>query len=169
MDSGFSKHMIGDPTKFLSLKRKQKTMVTFVDNLSSKIIGKGRVVIRDKMKAKNVLLVEKLKPNLFSVSQICDQGHICIFHSNNCEIIRKYLGKHVGTVVRTPRNVYILENEEQCYMSQIDEIFLWHRRMGHLNFENIVKNSQKGVVINLPNIIKPPNHVYRHCLHGKQT
>ena len=70
--------------------------------------------------------------------------------------------------MRTPSNVYILENEEKCYMSQIDESFLWHRRMGHPNFENLVKISQKGVVRNLPNIIKPPNHVCRHCLHGKQ-
>ena len=28
------------------------------------------------------------------------------------------------TAVRTPSNVYILENEEQCYMSQIDESLL---------------------------------------------
>ena len=54
-------------------------------------------------------------------------------------------------------------------MSQIDESMLWHRRMGHLNFDNIVKISKKGTVRNLPKIIKPPNYVCRHCLHGKQT
>ena len=41
--------------------------------------------------------------------------------------------------------------------------------MGHLNFDNIVKNSQKGVLRTIPKIIKPPNHVCRHCLHGNQT
>ena len=41
--------------------------------------------------------------------------------------------------------------------------------MGHLSFNNIVKESKKGVVINLPKIIKPPNHVCRHSLHGKKT
>ena len=70
--------MTGDPTKFLSLKRKQKGKVTFGDNLSSKIIRKDTVVIRDKMKVENVLLVENLKPNLLSVSQTCDQGHMYI-------------------------------------------------------------------------------------------
>ena len=58
--------------------------------------------------------------------------------------------------MRTPSNVYILENEEQCYMSQIDESLLWHRRIGHLDFDNLVKISQKGVIRNLPKIIKPP-------------
>ena len=65
--------------------------------------------------------------------------------------------------------MYILENEEQFYMSQIDESFLWNLRMGHLNFDNLVKISQKGAIRNLPKIIKPPNHVCRHCLHGKET
>ena len=41
--------------------------------------------------------------------------------------------------------------------------------MGHLNFSNLVKISKKGVIRNLPKIIKPPNHVCRHHLHGKQT
>ena len=45
--------------------------------------------------------------------------------------------------MRNPRNVYIIEYEEQCYMSQIDERLLWHRRLGHLNFDNLVKVSNK--------------------------
>ena len=82
------------------------------------------------MKAENVLLINNLKPNLLSASQMCDQGHICIFDYKKCEIRSKHSGKLVGTTVRTPSNVYILENDEQCYMSKIDEIFLWHRTYG---------------------------------------
>ena len=78
------------------------------------------MAIRDQMKDENVLLVKNLKPNLLSVRQTCDQGHICIFDSKKCEIKIKDLGKLVGTIVRTPSNVYILENEEHYYMSQID-------------------------------------------------
>ena len=168
VDSGGSKHMTGDPSKFISLKLDQKEKVTFGDNLSSKITRKGTMALRNKVKEKNVLLVE-LKPNILSVSQTCDQGRIFIFYSKKCEIRKKNSGKLIGTIVKTSRNVYILENEEQCYMSQIDESMLWHRSMGHLNFENIVKISKKGVIRNLPKIIKPPNYVCRQCLHGKQT
>ena len=71
--------------------------------------------------------------------------------------------------MRTLSNVYILENHEQCYMNQIDETLIWNIRMGHLILDNIIKVSKKGVVRNLSKIIKPPNHVCRHCLHGKQT
>ena len=103
------------------------------------------------------------------MSQTCDQGHICIFDSEKCEIRKKNSGKLVGIVVRTSSNVYILEDDGKCYMSQIDESWLWHKRMGNLSFDNLVKVSKKGVVRNLPRIIKPPNSVCRHCQHGKQT
>ena len=103
------------------------------------------------------------------MSQTCDQGHICIFDSKKCEIRKENSRKLIGTIVRASSNVYILENDEQCYMSQIDESMLWHRRMGHLYFDNIVKISKKGIIRNLPKIIKPPNYVCRHFLHGKQT
>ena len=100
--------MTSDPNKFLSIKRKKKGKVTFGDNMSSKIIEKGTMIIRDKMKVENVLPVENLKPNILSVSQTCDQGHICIFDSKKCEIIRKYLGKLVGTVLKFLSNMYLL-------------------------------------------------------------
>ena len=48
--------MIGDPNNFISLRINQKGKVTFRDNLSSKIIGKGTLALRDKMKAENVFL-----------------------------------------------------------------------------------------------------------------
>ena len=112
-------------------------------DLSSKIISKGIVVINSKIKEKNVLLVENLKPNLLNVSQTCDQGHLCIFYFEKCEIGKKDLGRIVGTVVIISNNVYIIENENQCHLSMVDEIWLWNRRMGHLNFDNLVKVSKK--------------------------
>ena len=78
VDSGYSKHLTGDPNKFISLKINQKGKVTFGDNLSSKIIGKGTMALRDKMKAKFFFLVNNLKPNILSVRKTCDQGHMYI-------------------------------------------------------------------------------------------
>ena len=69
LNSGFSKHMTGDPNKFIKLRKYNKGRVTFGDNMTSKIIGKGTVVVNSKIKAENVLLVENLKPNLLSVSK----------------------------------------------------------------------------------------------------
>ena len=51
----------------------------------------------------------------------------------------------------------------------VDESWLWHRRMGHLNFDNLVKISKKEAIRDLPKIVKPLKSVCRHCQHGKQT
>ena len=59
--------MTDDPSKFITLKD-NKGKVTFGNNLSSKIIGKGTAVFNNKIKAENHLLVEKIKPNILSVS-----------------------------------------------------------------------------------------------------
>ena len=142
LDSGCSKHMTGDLNKFLTLKD-NKGKVAFGDNLSSKIIGKGICVVNNKIKEENVLLVENLKTNIFSVSQTCDQGHICIFYSKKCEIGEKDLGRIFGTAVRNSNNVYIRENENQCHLSMVDEIWLWHKRMGHLKFDNLIEVRKK--------------------------
>ena len=73
-------------------------------------------------------------PNLLSVSQTYDQCHIFIFDSEKCEIIKKDPRRIVGIAIRNSNIVYILENENQCYLSMVDESWLWHRRLGHLNF-----------------------------------
>ena len=145
VDSGCSKHMIGNKDTFLSLK-KHKGKITFGDNASGNILGKGTVNL-GKEKAKNVLLVENLKPSLLSVSQTCDQGHICIFDSQKCEIRRKDSGKLVGTAPRTSENVYILNTKlnEECHLKLMDESWLWHRRLGHINFDNLVKAIKLGL------------------------
>ena len=77
--------------------------------MSSKIIDKGTTIVNNKIKEENVLLVENLKPNLLSVSQTCDQGHICIFDSKKCEIKNKKSGKVIGIAMRNTNNVYILK------------------------------------------------------------
>ena len=65
--------------------------------------------------------------------------------------------------MRTPSKVYILENEEQCYMSQTDESMLRNRRMGHLNFENMVNVSQTKIGKGLSKIFKHTNNIYKSC------
>jgi hypothetical protein len=50
-----------------------------------------------------------------------------------------------------------------------DESWLWHRRMGHINFDNLVKVSKREAVREIPEISKPTNILCKHCLQGKQT
>jgi hypothetical protein len=81
IDSGCSSHTTRDQDKFISLKRKSDN-VSFGDDSSTKILGKGVVELGSKnVKANNVLLGEDLKHNLLNVSKMCDQGYTLTFDS----------------------------------------------------------------------------------------
>jgi hypothetical protein len=95
-------------------------------------------------KEENVLLVEDMKHNLLSVSQMCDQVHKVTFDSKKCEIRKEGSGKLVATAARTSR-------------------------MGHMHFDNLVKVSKREVVREMPHITKPTNTLCNHCQQGKQT
>jgi hypothetical protein len=86
-----------------------------------------------------------MKHNLLSVSQMCDQGHKVTFDSQKCEIRKEGSGKLVATAARTSSNIYVLSEigNEKCCLGKEDEIWLWHRRMGHMHFDNLVKVSKE--------------------------
>jgi hypothetical protein len=73
IDSGCSKHMTGDKSKFLTLSERKSGNVTFGNDAPGKIKGKGMISLSNgKGKAQDVLFVEGLKHNIISVSQVCD-------------------------------------------------------------------------------------------------
>jgi hypothetical protein len=149
VDSGCSKYMTGDRDKFLTLRKERDGSMSFGNDDSSKIIGKGIVRIGNKNeKAENGLLVEDMKHNLLSMSQMCDQGHKVTSDSQKCEIRKEGLGKLVATAARTSSNIYVLREigNEKCCLGKEDESWLWHRRMGHMHFDNLVKVSKREAV-----------------------
>ena len=93
LDSGCSKHMIGDLTKFTSLKLKGKGHVTYGDNNRGRIWGRGTVGTGNSTTIENVLYVEELKHSLLSISQLCDKGYKVNFKSKGCTISSDSSGK----------------------------------------------------------------------------
>jgi hypothetical protein len=171
IDSGCSKHMTGDKSKFESLNEEKGGSVTFGNNAPTRIRGKGIVVLdKGKTKAHNVLYVDGLKHNLLSVIQMCDQGYNVLFHSTSCKVMNVDSGKTIVKEIRTPGNVYVLEGgKESCCMGKTDESWLWNKRLGHLSFSQLVKLGRKSVVRDMPKISKPENVVYKSCQFGKQS
>ena len=69
IDSGCSKHVSGDKSKFLSLSENKSGNVTFGNDAPRKIKGKGMVRLSNgKGKSEDVLFVYGLKHNILSVS-----------------------------------------------------------------------------------------------------
>jgi len=162
--------MTCDKNIFITPKKERDGSVSFGNDNSTKIIGKGKFNIGSKdAKAKNVLLVENMKHNLLSVYQMCDQAHRLLFDSEKCEIRKEWSRKLVAIIVRTPNNIYILNEigKEICFLGRENESWLWHKIMGHMNFENLVKIIIKVALIEMPKISKPVITMCKHCLHGK--
>ena len=86
-----------------------------------------------------------MKHNILCVSQMCYQGHKVTFNSQKCEIRKEGSGKLVATTARTSSNIYVLSEigNEKCCLGKEDESCLWHRRMVHIDFYNLVKVNKR--------------------------
>ena len=171
MEIGYSRHMTGDKSKFVSLDENKTGNVAFGIDDAGRIRGKGTVSLNNgTRKSQHVLFVDSLKHNLLIISQMCEKVCDFIFRAQDCEIRSTSTGKVLAKWVRNENNVYILKQEnEEWYISKQDESWLWHRRLGHLNFDHIIKLCKKREVRDLPTIKKPQNTTFKSCQMGKQT
>jgi hypothetical protein len=102
IDSGCSKHMTGDKSKFLTLSENKSGNVTFGNDTPGKIKGKGMVSLsNDKGKLQDVLFVDGIKHNLLSVNQVCDKRCEVVFTSKDCKIKTLNSGQLVAKGIRT--------------------------------------------------------------------
>ena len=119
--------------------------------------------------------MEGLKHNLLSVSQICDNGYSISFNAKGC-YIKNGKDRIIASGLRMRGNLYNLIDStiqetslvNTCLMSQVEENWLWHRRLGHLNFDNLARISKNKKVRGLPQITKPES-ICEECVKGKQT
>ena len=150
--------MTGSKSLLSSFEPKDGANISFGNKRTGKIIGKGNTLMSKFVKFLEISLVEDLKYNLLSVSQICDQGNnsvnftrkdVKVYSSTN-----KLLFKRVrsgGTYVfyheiRPPRSL--------CLTSLSEQSTLWHQRLGHASLHLLHRLEKKNLVRGLP-IIKP--------------
>jgi len=80
--------MTWDINNFATLSRyPEGGTVIFGDDAKDKIIGIGNVKLGTSPLIENVVLVDDLKHNLLSVSQLCDKGFDVIFDNVVCKVI----------------------------------------------------------------------------------
>ena len=80
--------MTWDINNFATLSRYHECgTVTFGDVSKGKIIGLGNIKIGSSLFIENVILVDGLKHNLLSISQLCDRGFKVIFDDLACNVL----------------------------------------------------------------------------------
>ena len=88
LDSGCSKHMTGDISKFCLLTESDGGQVTFGGNSKGKIIDSEKIGKNLSSCIDDVILVEGLAYNLLSISQLCDKRHKVLFETETCTIFQ---------------------------------------------------------------------------------
>jgi len=70
----------------------------------------------------------------------------------------------VATGTGTPNNIYTLDDigKEGRFLDKAYESWLWHKKMGHMNFDNLVRINKKEVVREMPEISKPISTSCKH-------
>ncbi|GKF76361.1 hypothetical protein Tco_0225805 [Tanacetum coccineum] len=90
IDSGCSRHMIGNKSYLTDYEEINGGFVAFGGNSGStkggKITRKGKIRT-GKLDFKDVYFVKKLKFNLFSVSQMCDKKNSVLFTNTECVVL----------------------------------------------------------------------------------
>jgi hypothetical protein len=83
IDSGYSRHMTRNKKWFFSLTPlSHKEYVTFGDDKKGKVVGTGIIKVNDYFTLNDVALMDKLKYNLLSVSQLVDANLDVLFHKS---------------------------------------------------------------------------------------
>uniref|UniRef100_A0A7N2N260 Integrase catalytic domain-containing protein n=1 Tax=Quercus lobata TaxID=97700 RepID=A0A7N2N260_QUELO len=170
LDSGCSRHMIGDKSLFKTLKEKVGDYVTFGDGSHAQVLGKGTIEIPGLSLLKDVLYIKGLKANPLSITQIFDDDFLVQFSKKGCLIINED-GIQVLEGNQTTDNCYgiVPMAPISCRSARVDMLELWHHRFGHANFKQVAKVSKLEVVEGLPKFGKVKKTVCGACQMGKQT
>jgi len=172
VDSGCSRHMTGEKSNFLSLAATQGGSVAFRNGKSRTIIGVGKIGESPSNSIEDVYLVDGLKHNLLSVSQLCDKDNLAVCTPNRCLVVSMDTG---DIVLRGKRhkNVYnvcissLPQNTLTCLSALDDDAILWHKRLGHASHSLLNKLVSKDLVVSPPTIKYNDGKVCDACAKGK--
>ena len=107
LDSGCSRHIIGEKSKFVSLKAKKGRYIIYGDNNKGKILDIGNIGNSLTTLIENVLFVDGLKHNLLSINQLCDKGYKIAFNKD-CLTISVSITNQIEFVGKWTGNTYML-------------------------------------------------------------
>ncbi|KAM5577541.1 hypothetical protein ABKV19_008070, partial [Rosa sericea] len=145
VDSGCSRHMTGDKAWFSSFQDECTTgSVTFGDGRKAKILARGTANTPGIPNLKNVLYVEGLTANLISVNHLADDYEDVWFNKQRCVAC------------------FSVRSAEETFET-------WHRRLGHVNYQDLLKLSTKQCVRGLPALSGKTDKICGGCKTGKQT
>ncbi|GJZ71536.1 retrovirus-related pol polyprotein from transposon TNT 1-94 [Tanacetum coccineum] len=172
LDSGCSKHMMGDRSQLRNFVKKFTGIVRFGNDHFGTIMGYGDYVIGGSV-ISMIYYMEGLGHNLFSIGQFCDFDLEVAFRKHSCyvrdmdgvELIKGSCGSNLYTISIED----MMKSSPICLLSKAsnNKSWLWHRRLNHLNFGTINDLARKDLVRGLPRLKFEKDHLCSACQLGK--
>ncbi|XP_057790804.1 uncharacterized protein LOC131007909 [Salvia miltiorrhiza] len=160
LDSGCSKHMTGEEKHLEDIHIISEERVTFGDGVQAKVVGTGTLNVPGMPKLKNVMLVEGLKANLISISQLCDEQMTVIFDKDKC-IVKDGDEEYISGK-RSSDNCYIVSPDNSCIQVLGDDTDTWHQKLGHTSLRNMKKLVKTDAIRGLPKLVINTKHIEIH-------
>ncbi|GKD30234.1 putative ribonuclease H-like domain-containing protein, partial [Tanacetum coccineum] len=175
------RHITGNKFYLLVYQDIDGGFVAFGESSKGGKITRKCKIRTGKLDFEDVYLVKELKFNLFSISQMCDKKNSVLFTKTECLVLSpnfKLLDES-QVLLKVPKqnNMYSFDLKNvvpstglTCLFvkATIDESNLWHRRLGHINFETINKLLRGNLVRGLPSKLFENDHTCVSCQKGKQ-
>jgi hypothetical protein len=127
-----------------------KEYVTFADDKKGKVLSTGAIKVNGCFTLNDVALVDRLRYNLLSVSQLCDADLSVLFRKSDSHVLdscgKRVCGiSHIGNVFQA--DFSSAQSSLRCLISQSSsELWKWHRRLGHLSFNLLCRLSGLRVI-----------------------
>ncbi|GJR45268.1 retrovirus-related pol polyprotein from transposon TNT 1-94 [Tanacetum coccineum] len=164
--------MTGDRSRLRKSVKKFIGTVRFGNDHFGAIMGYGDYIIGDSVISR-VYYVEGLGHNLFSVEQFCDSDlevafrkHLCyVRDTDGVELMKGSCGSNLYTISVED----MINSSPICLLSKAskNKLWLWHRRLNHLNFDTINGLARKDLVRSLPRFKFEKDHLCSACQLGK--
>jgi hypothetical protein len=145
--------------------------VTFGDDKKGKVLRTGVIKVNDCFTLNDVALVDRLRYNLLSVSQLCDADLSVLFHKSDSHVLdssgKRVCGiSHIGNIFQA--DFTSAQSSLRCLISpSSSELWKWHRTLGHLSFDLLCRLNGLGLLRGLPLLKFESNLVCAPCHHGK--
>jgi hypothetical protein len=121
MDSGCSRHMIGNKKWFSSLTLlSHKEYVTFRDDKKDKVLGTDIIKVNDYFTLNDVALVDKLRYNLLYVPHLVNADLDVLFRKSSSQVLDSsgkliYVISHIGKVFQA--DLLFAQSSVKCLIS----------------------------------------------------
>ncbi len=163
IDSGASRHLTSSRQQLRNYRSVEpSTAVTFVNGQQAEALGQGEVVLQvqtregtSEVTLRNVLHVPEATVNLFSTRQATNSGAVITFMNNGCSVsldgtlYMEGISQEDGLLVINQSKEQPASAVAAAAVSK-DTAELWHRRFGHLGYDNLFNLKKKNMVEGIP-------------------